>query len=335
MPRKRAISKKKRKMKQLNKAQENGHFIFKNYIVCLIDLLGQSEQLKSWPPLPSSEHEILPFQHAVNKSLGVIESLTNDFKRFFDVFLDHSVPNRIPTPNGVDTADLIEYRQLAVKIRENKIGVQQFSDTLVFYVPLFPGSLQIPSLMPIITMTQVCSMLIIEYLSSGVVFRGGITIGVGTFTQKYGFYGPALQKAHHLESKVARYPRIVFEKDLLATLHKQARNTLGPDLRRVFFAESVMLHGWIFTDKEGIESIDFMGKGMVELARRGPVDKKMEFKEKIRNAYNFVCSEETRFSQEKMSESDEKIKKAKETLFERYKTLREYMDSRLDSWDQI
>ena len=317
--------KKKQKLKRQNKKQNGGGFVFQNYIVCLIDILGQSEQLKSWPPLPVNEQEMAQFEAAVAKSLGVVELLTIGFRKSFDLFLDPNVPNKIPVPLGVDATDVMEYRRMAVKARENKIGVQQFSDTLVFYVPIFQKSLSIPTLMPIIAMVHVCSSILIESLSREVAFRGGISIGVGTYTNCCGFYGPVLQEAHHLESKVAQYPRIVLGKKLQAFLHERNKNILLPKEIRFFSSEETILDGWIFEDDDGWQCLDFIGKGMQESISKCDSDFKRKAIEKIHKAYSFVCKEEERFKEIEKEKEDKK-------LYKRYKRLREYMDSRLVYW---
>jgi len=86
--------------------------------------------------------------------------------------------------------------------------VSTFSDNVVIsvraseYTPLFMQQLAI---------LQACSTML------GFLIRGGVTIGNLIHNDEVVF-GPALNRAYELESKVAKYPRIVLDPDALTEL---------------------------------------------------------------------------------------------------------------------
>lgn len=63
-----------------------------------------------------------------------------------------------------------------------------------------------------------CCMLHLLALSLKRPIRGGIDVGLGIDLTDDEVYGPVLERAHFLESKVADYPRIVLGDDLTAYL---------------------------------------------------------------------------------------------------------------------
>lgn len=82
----------------------------------------------------------------------------------------------------------------------------QFSDSLIVSFP-YSDARDLNRLLKFVTEFQ-ASMLI-----SGLPLRGGVTVGPLFHSSAIAF-GPAVNAAYHLESKVAKYPRVIIDRSL-------------------------------------------------------------------------------------------------------------------------
>ncbi|TPG15358.1 hypothetical protein [Sphingomonas oligophenolica] len=82
-----------------------------------------------------------------------------------------------------------------------------FSDNVVFSKPFAEGD--VPWLLQGLATTQ------LGLAVQGFWMRGAVTVGL-LHHDEYIVFGPALNRAHHLESRVARYPRILLDQQVLA-----------------------------------------------------------------------------------------------------------------------
>lgn len=57
------------------------------------------------------------------------------------------------------------------------------------------------------------SLTILRLMSKGFLARGGVAFG-DVFIDELGFFGPAVERAHEIESKEAVFPRLQFDQDL-------------------------------------------------------------------------------------------------------------------------
>jgi hypothetical protein len=57
------------------------------------------------------------------------------------------------------------------------------------------------------------SLTILRLMSKGFLARGGVAFG-DVFIDELGFFGPAVERAHEIESKEAIFPRLQFDQDL-------------------------------------------------------------------------------------------------------------------------
>ena len=74
--------------------------------------------------------------------------------------------------------------------------------------------------------------LILEFLSHDFLCRGGITYGDAYFEKDRSlFFGPAVNRAYYLESKIAKYPRIVVDNEVFEEVEK-AENKLIEEFNR-------------------------------------------------------------------------------------------------------
>ena len=102
-----------------------------------------------------------------------------------------------------------------VRVAENALDakVTTFSDNIVISLPTTEDT---GVLMTKIALMQLASAL------GGFLMRGGAAIGDVIHDDECVF-GPALNRAYHLESQVAQYPRIVIDEDSVPQIDFQAR----------------------------------------------------------------------------------------------------------------
>lgn len=76
----------------------------------------------------------------------------------------------------------------------------------------------------------------------GILTRGGVSVGC-TIHQNDILYGEGMLKAHHIESKVAVYPRIVLDKDLVSNLPNDIKSRfLDEDHDGLWFIDPFKFH---------------------------------------------------------------------------------------------
>ena len=85
------------------------------------------------------------------------------------------------------------------------LEITQFSDSIV--LSFSPNQL---ALLQLDFFKRLC----VKMIDKGIVFRGGITYG-DVFHDKEHIFGPAMIKAHYLESKIAESPRIILDSEVL------------------------------------------------------------------------------------------------------------------------
>lgn len=208
---------------QHDSSEDPGTVMFGHHVVAIIDFLGQASKLAQWDFLPRSPQEEAQFVNAIRKSFGLIHASREDFEKYFTLWQENI---RVPDNALVDQPDR---REVLLKFQENLLGFMHFSDTIVVYSPLKNqyGYLNVGGVCGFI---WVCGTLMLSALFQRIVFRGAIDIGMAGCFPKADLYGPALAKAHFLESKVAKYPRIVVGPSLLDYLqfHVDGPDTDGP-----------------------------------------------------------------------------------------------------------
>ena len=146
--------------------------------------------------------------------------------------------------------------------------------------------------------------------------RGAVTVGAGAVLEDGSFYGPALAEAHHLESEVAGYPRVVISDTARLFLDGSSSYSKDPEMDKIMKLLAGLCRTLICQDMDGCWIVDFLGQGMRKIIPPDPLRVEV-----LKNAYDFVRSEAERFRQAR------DIK-----LALRYHLLREYIESRLALW---
>ena len=169
----------------------------KDYAVCYFDLLGQRDGLlrrvREAADLAGVQEEIERVSEAIQNFNAAIYGAKTEIEQH---------PDKLLRMMG-KSEDEIE--KLLPELKSLNFGIQQFSDTTVFYVSA-------ENRMALGIFVSWCLVLSVNYLtmiSKGILIRGGISIGRGWEISPNCLYGPVMEDVYRLEGCVADFPRIV------------------------------------------------------------------------------------------------------------------------------
>jgi hypothetical protein len=280
-----------------------------DYIVCLLDILGQGEELDRWAALPKHGELTEPLRQALKKTLGRVLGTRDLFQTYFGEFQNRVVPEE-------EIAGLTPtQREQFERVREARLSVQQFSDTIVFYAPVTNNAGDVGGTV-LFEMLTAAAMGVICGLAVASPIRGAITVGALAEITGGDFYGPALAEAHRLESKTAKYPRVVLSEEAQALINRTggfSEDAVIEDLSRRYHAGLGKL---VHVDSDGQSMVDFMG----EVVQATSVNV-AGFQSIVGDAYAFACSQREHWAGLPCDE-----------LSSRYDRLLTYMRSRLSLW---
>jgi hypothetical protein len=126
-------------------------------------------------------------------------------------------------------------------------------------------------------------------------------------------YGPALARAHKLESRVAQYPRIVIGEELIRYLQMVAGQKATTEEERAHALLAKRSLGLLAVDDDGCTFLDWLGTDISKAFR--------EKAELVQTAYKFIIQESVKHKEARNSK-----------LGFRYTLLRNYVESRLPDW---
>ena len=187
------------------------NLLFQNYLVVFVDLLGQRDALRRITGIPTTEPEKQQFIETAKESIGKVLQIRDAFKQYYD-----SVNKDISN----DISLLPEYRDEFKKaLTRAPASYYGLSDAMVLAVPLMSTDENCAALHGIHdAFLATCGIGLLS-LSFHIPMRGGLDVGVATQIDDGEVYGPALESAYYLESKVAEYSRFVVGKELISYLH--------------------------------------------------------------------------------------------------------------------
>lgn len=152
-------------------------------------------------------------------------------------------------------------------------------------------------------------------LSVNVPIRAGLDVGVATQIDDKEIYGPALERAVYLESKLAEYPRFMVGKELLNYLLWVENQMAKTHIGLIAKGTATFCREIIIQDTDGRYMLDFLGSKIKEAAD-GVIDQKL-----VASAFDFV-----------ISQYDKYLKEENKTLASRYYRLLRYFHSRKSIW---
>lgn len=262
------------------------------YLICLLDLLNQGEQLRQLKEIPLQDTP--ETRKKIDETFGCVLKTRGQFRGFIDSYYKGR-PNFCSLADGTEDKDQKEYLEFCQQVIDLKIKEQYFSDTLILYIPLFrseASSSTILAMFSAIAATMLCS------LAEKIPVRGAIHIGYGAEFQRGDIYGPVLADAHYLESKKANYPRIIVSEATHKYLHNyqcQSHNRLINDDINKYLSECKK-----FICKDSSEDsliLDYAQK---------PIIKHDAWEAMLREAESFADTEYRKYRPKKMSRAKNK-----------------------------
>ncbi len=166
--------------------------IIEQYVLSLIDLLGQRQELIKLNILPLHKN-IKEVNQIFNRTYGKIQ----DFRKHMDNA--KTWLNKIKKENST--------------FQSNEIQVHSFSDLITTHVSL-KNDTHKTHFEGIYFLLMGNGLVFLQMLSEKKPLRGGVDIGIGIKHNGDEIYGSALSNAYYLESEIAKSIRIVVGKSL-------------------------------------------------------------------------------------------------------------------------
>ena len=220
----------------------------KDYAVCYFDLLGQRDGLlrrvREAADLAGVQEEIEHVSEAIKNFNNAISKVKTEFEQH---------PDELCRKVGMAESQV---EKMLPQIKQLDFGIQQFSDTTVFYVSADNNA----GLGIFMSWCLALSVYYLNLIANGILIRGGISIGRGWEITPNCLYGPVMEDVYRLEGRVADFPRIVMSSETYQRF-KKVDDSDEEELRQM--GVSVMPVGFkcseLFTkDFDGIYVLDYL-----------------------------------------------------------------------------
>lgn len=288
------------------KKPKNNDLIFQEYLVIFIDLIGQREILRKITGIPVSDSEKVEFLELVKKSVGRVLMLRSSFKSYFDGALSH-------VPNTALVAP--EHRQEFIDSQKTNFHHYGLSDAIVIAVPLMNENEYCTPIKGVFSaLTATCAITLLA-LSLKIPARAGIDVGVAVQIDDREIYGPALERAVHIEAQLAEYPRLVVGRELYAYLSGVENQKYQTRLGEIASNMAKQCRKLMVQDTDGRIILDYLGNNVKEV-----FENKIE-KEIVMNAWGYIKEQHIKH-----------IKLGNDKLSSRYFRMSRYFKSRLHLW---
>jgi hypothetical protein len=293
---------------------------WKNYIVGLVDISGQSSKLDE---LGSLWWELQDTGNTTEEKSEIMDKLTKEtyeevehFRILFTDSFNSMKKNFLKHPR-IDTLSPSE-QAVVTKITNEMFKLRSFSDLVVFYTP-FDAIDELLNRVRISSMLVAYTCVLILEFSVGTFFRGGIEIGAGAELGNGDLYGPVLNEVYRLESKIADYPRLIIGKRLSTFIQSQSQNLdKGEFLNGVLKRANDFCKKMIYRDNDGQIILDYLGEEAFKLNQ-------------------FSGSKGCSFVKESITKIEDSLnnhkKDGNEKLERLYEKLLKYYQSRIKIWD--
>jgi hypothetical protein len=242
-----------------------------NYVVLWLDILGVGREYARNLPEPGEKIS----QEHINHSKSVTQRII-ELRKVLREIMDGPIPY-FTYPH--DAQHKVSQQYFNNMVNSRKIRIQELSDTIVIYSPLsWTGRL--PNTYAVAWLAAVASRIMVVSLLANLPLRGCMTISTGCeVNDTPELFGHVMVRAHHVESKVANWPRIVidyrYKKLLDDAEHDRAMSAdeYTQTVTRVALQASKLI--CMDTDKTHI--IDWLGKVALEHLYKKPIDKRETF----------------------------------------------------------
>ena len=225
-------------------------FMFSNYAVAFIDILGQRQAYKGQGLLPTNEEDLQAAKLTLMRTISPIISIQKRSEDIVEKARSQSSSFRAGLPESL--------RPRFDERREEKLQIQHWSDGTVLFHSLSESHVKVP-MNGLFLLLGVAGAHCILGLATKQPIRGGVEIAWGVELRPGELYGCAVAKAYELESYVAQYPRIVVGPDFCRYLEVNAKQDDIDDfsgLNRSFANACLEL---IAEDADGYYIVDYLG----------------------------------------------------------------------------
>lgn len=266
--------------------------IYGKHVVIIMDLLGQTEMYKTLESLQNNtEQDKDAFQNKLHEFVRAIDY----FKLDVDSFLEESKVVEIPESLSEKAKTFHKKANSAI------FKTQRFSDGNMIFVPLLENEDAIP-ISSVMTILSCSGYAILSSLAKGNPIRCGVGLGGAAEIDNDELFGPAIGYAHHMESKVAIYPRIAVHPNVIDYLESFNQLSTVVSIENEYEIKiSSLCKKMIKRDKDGVFILDYLGETLWDEINQDLVDM----------AFKFICSQMDIFHKEKR-------------IFKKYKWLHKY-----------
>lgn len=281
-------------------------FLFQNYLVVFFDNLGQRATLRKITGIPTNDSEKQKFIETTKESIGRVLHIRDAFKSHFESGSQY-VPN----------VDLVppELREEFLASQKYNVRFYGISDAIIIAVPLMNNDENCTAINGIFhSFVAICGIGLL-LLSTQVAMRAGLNVGIATQIDDNEIYGPALESAFYLESKLAEYPRFLVGEELISYLLWVENQNCNTKIGLVAKDLAKYCKSMIIQDTDGRFMLDFLGEKIKE-ASENVIEQKH-----VSSALEFVTSQYVKYSKEK-----------NDKLASRYYRLLRYFHSRKRIW---
>lgn len=136
--------------------------------------------------------------------------------------------------------------------------VTQFSDSVVM-------SYRVTERSGVFWMLNAIALTVISLVGRGFLLRGAVTLGALHHTRRH-IVGPAMVRAHEMESNLARYPRVILDPAVIALARRRRNEDHTPD------DEEGYVRSFIAEDDDGQPFIDYISWNAVVAVAGGDDD---------------------------------------------------------------
>jgi hypothetical protein len=233
-------------------------YLMRYYLVAFLDILGQREKLRKITLLPRSEED---FQK-VRETMGTVLTFRELFAKFLEGF-----KRKRGLPHDLSPAQEISLDDLKKRAEEVQPKIQSVSDTIIIYVPLSDENkiVHLDGMLPTLLAIAACFL---SLMAKGSLFRGGIDIGIGVEIDDRDIYGPALVSAYDLESKVAKYPRIVMGDKFVEFLYSNIQKPETDAQSQINRQLAMFCRDLLLIDGDGRFILDYLGEKYRDMAKQ-------------------------------------------------------------------
>ena len=279
-----------------------GHVGFRPYVVGMLDVLGQKEELERldktlWPsraPRALSYDEARPLCRVL----------------WLREFIRLTMAKLLKKTSGD-----VEHEGTAY------FHMQQFSDTVIFFAENPPNDHQhfVPAHAYAVLMTF--SKTVLNALGRHIPLRGSIEYGYAAELGNGDLYGPVIAYTHWLEDEIAQHPRVVIGYRLAELLSTTSLDEVEGLRAATKKQELDLCASMIRQETDRVPFLDFLGGTVHALLANVEVVNGINASEAVAKGFEFACEESARFQAE-----------GNEKLALRYALLKDYYLSRLPLW---